>query len=216
MLIEGYILDIDGTLLDSSPIHLRSWQEALTKFDIHRTDQEIVAEFGKPTWKIAEILLKNGDPHQAIAIAKEKTNRFIALIPKIPLFPRVQDVLQRIYEQGGKIFFASSNFNRVIEIMTKIYHWDRIGIGYLGTDDIQHAKPHPEMILKAMHYLHLPPEKCVMIGDSIFDIEAGKSAGIYTVAVCTGSTPRDKLTILQPNLILPSFGDLWDLLPLSF
>jgi HAD superfamily hydrolase (TIGR01662 family) len=214
--IKGFILDIDGTLLNSLPIHLKAWKYMLAQRNIFIADEEISRHFSKSTWQIAQIITYSSDVTLAKEMAQLKTDKFIELIPEIPMFPGVTETLLKIKDMGGKIMLASSNMNRVINKMMSVFNWNQICDGYLGTEDITHPKPHPEMIEKACKTLHIPPNECVMIGDSIYDIQAGKNAGTKTIAVCTGYINPSQFSVKNPDLILKQFSDLNRLLPLNF
>jgi HAD superfamily hydrolase (TIGR01509 family) len=215
VLIRGFILDIDGTLLISTQEHLNAWKIALERYGIRRTDDEILSQFGKPTFVIGRILLGEEKKDLADKIIHEKTQIFLDLIKNMDLFSNVQDVLARLANDGYSIVFASSNYNRVIERMMIAFGWDKISVGYVGTDDIVNPKPDPEMIFKAIEKMQLNPEECVTIGDSVYDIQAGKRAGTRTIGVCSGNACRDVMTAEAPDLIFEQFGELYFHLPLN-
>ncbi len=214
--IDGFILDIDGTLLDSTPIHLMSWKEALRELGIEKKDDEITYYFGNPTDKIAEHLLGEGNQNLLEKLKKRKTDVLIENIGEIPVYPKVEKILRKIIDLGGKIVFASSNFNRVLDKIYTTNGWDSISEGFVGIDNIARPKPDPEMIYRSLEMLGLvsSPEKAIMIGDSTYDLEAGKAAGTKTAVVCTKHS-REEWLEYNPDLILKNFGQLYDLLPLK-
>lgn len=214
--IKGYIFDIDGTLLDSTPAHLNAWKRALKEAEISRDDSEILSLFGKPTKVIAEILLNQAsvDPAKSQAIAQNKTKYFVESIPSIPLFPAVQEILSLLHQNGYKITFASANYNFIIEKMMTVFGWYSISEGFIGVDDVKHSKPDPEMLHLAMKKMKTAPEESVIIGDSEYDILAGKAANVMTVAVCT-KHPPDVFLDLQADIVLDEIGDLLQYLPLK-
>jgi beta-phosphoglucomutase-like phosphatase (HAD superfamily) len=71
------------------------------------------------------------------------------------------------------------------------------------------------MVIKAAEKLNLNPDQCAMIGDSTYDILAGKVAGCYTVAVCT-KHPKKVFADIKTDLVLESITSMKDLLPLKF
>jgi HAD superfamily hydrolase (TIGR01509 family) len=215
VLIRGFILDIDGTLLISTEEHLNAWKIALKRHGISRLDEEILIHFGKPTYVIGRMIVGEENKELAEKITQEKTIIFLDLIRNIDLFSNVQDVLARLSNDGYSIVFASSNYNRVIEKMMITFGWDKISMGYVGTDDIKNPKPDPEMIYKAIEKMQLTPEECVTIGDSVYDIQAGKRAGTKTIGVCTGNADRETMTAESPDLVLEQFGELYFHLPLN-
>ncbi|TFH27533.1 MAG: HAD family hydrolase, partial [Promethearchaeota archaeon] len=113
-----------------------------------------------------------------------------------------------------KIIFVSNNYNRIIEKMLQHQQWDQISEGFIGVDNVKNAKPDPEMIHLALHKLDTSPGESVMIGDSLYDIQAGQAAGTKTIALCT-KHPSSIFEPLQPDLILGEFRDILPYLPLD-
>ena len=215
MIITGLILDIDGTLVNSNEVHRKSWTIALEKYGIFKEVNEIQIHSGKPSEEIVKILAETSDDNFAMKVAKEKTDLVMDMVDQIIIFPGVDELLRELYKLGYLICFASANFNRLIERMLKIFNWDTLASGYVGTDNVIRSKPDPEMIFKSINILNLPVNECVVIGDSIYDIEAAKKAGTKSVAVCTGEFKKEEFEIYKPNLILDKFVELRKYLPLN-
>ncbi|MHA1521074.1 MAG: HAD family hydrolase [Promethearchaeota archaeon] len=215
MRIKGFILDIDGTLLDSTKAHLAAWRYALREYGVFKTDLEINSQFGKKTARISRILVgQQADNATVQEIASRKTEILLQELTKIKSYPQVSETLQRIYAQQGKIIFVSNNYNRIIEAILQYQQWEEISVGFFGVDDVKNAKPDPEMIYRALEKLDITPSECVTIGDSMYDIQAGKAAGTKTIALCTKHT-ADVFEPLQPELILDEFRDIFTYLPLD-
>ncbi|WP_457556860.1 HAD family hydrolase [Candidatus Harpocratesius sp.] len=216
MEIQGYIFDIDGTLLDSNIAHLNAWRRALREYGIFKNDEEIISQFGLKTAQICRNLAGKNVDHSTIQhITEAKTEFLLSEIEKIAAFKGVNELLEEISKKYGKIVFVSNNFNRVIARMIEVNHWNDLSIGYIGIDEIKKAKPDPEMIKKALTLLNLSALRCVMIGDSQYDIIAGKAAGTRTIAVCS-SHSVEYFSKLKPDLIISEVTDLMMQLPLNF
>lgn len=216
MEIKGYIFDIDGTLLDSTNAHLHAWRRALRDYGIFKTDLEISSQFGLKTMQISQNLAgENMDLRTIHEIADLKTTHLLTELEKVIPYPRASEILKKISQQYGKICFVSNNFNRIIEKMLTSNSWDQFAVGYIGVDDVQKAKPDPEMIHQALQRLNLAPQECVMIGDSKYDILAGQAAGTKTIAICT-KHPAADFADIQPDIVLEKIEDLENNLPLIF
>jgi HAD superfamily hydrolase (TIGR01509 family) len=213
MEIKGYIFDIDGTLLSSVQAHLVAWKRALREYGMMPTEDEIVSHFSKPTPVICQNLAPNADHKTIMEIANQKTIYFIDEVERIKLFPKVEELLSEIHKNGIPICFASSNFNRVIQKIVKTFHWDELSVGYVGIDNLVKSKPDPEMIFQSLKLLQSDPSETVMIGDSTYDIMAGKAANTKTIGVCT-THPKKEIESCNPDMVLNEVGDLFDLLPL--
>ena len=215
-IIKGYIFDLDHTLIESDRAHINAALMVLKDHRLHKTDADIWPHFDKATDDMMKSLAGDGIPLTAHQLGLEHTKKLLDLIPTIPLYPQANEILHKIHNGGGRIAFASNNYNVVIGAILKHFKWDAISRGFIGIDGIVNRKPHPEMVQKAVDLLHLKPQDCVMVGDSIYDLKAGKSAGCYTVALCTGSFKSDDFQLLGPNLILNSISELFSILPLQF
>ena len=216
MVIRGFLLDIDGTLIDSNSKHLESWRIVQSQFGFHKTDEEILVNFAQPTQKIARGMLETDDVEQIEALAQAKSDYFIVHLDEVPQFEFVLETMQMINQADGIICFASSNYNRVIDAIIAHFGWSQIAMNYIGMDDVLNGKPDPEMLLKAAAKISVDPSECVMIGDSLYDIEAGKRAGMKTIGVCTGGNTPESFSSLNPDLILDQIGDLRFYFPLEF
>ena len=75
----------------------------------------------------------------------------------------------------------------------------------VSADDIEKAKPEPDIFIKAMQKLDVTPEKSIVIEDSIMGVQAAKKSGAYTIAI-TSTYPRSKL--LQADLIIDNYNEL--------
>jgi phosphoglycolate phosphatase len=88
--------------------------------------------------------------------------------------------------------------------------------GYFGAivtpEDTGQKKPNPEPLLYALRLLGFPSERAVVIGDSRYDIEAGRRAGLQTVAVLWGFGTSEEIERANPDIVVPSPNDLAKLL----
>jgi phosphoglycolate phosphatase len=82
----------------------------------------------------------------------------------------------------------------------------------VGGDSLPTLKPDPAPLLHAAHLLDVTPPECFMIGDSRLDLEAGHAAGMTTVAVSWGLSPREALAACAPDHLVDSAQDLEGLL----
>lgn len=76
------------------------------------------------------------------------------------------------------------------------------------TPDEARSKPHPQMVLDLLDELGVHPERALVVGDSIWDLQMAAAAGVPSVAVETGAHPRDRLLEHAPRACLPAVGEL--------
>jgi HAD superfamily hydrolase (TIGR01509 family) len=206
--IKGLILDMDGTTLNSFPLHLEAWKLLLKKYKILKEESEILSHFGKTTETIAkELFPEEYDPER---MAAEKDDIFFTLIPKLRPFKGVSELLIRLKQQKYLTCLASSNPSKTIKAI--ISHLGLKIDTCVGIDDIQRGKPAPDMILIAADRLHLPISECLVVGDSPYDIQAAKAAKCKVVAVLTGTHNYETLQKEKPDFILSSIVQIEDIL----
>lgn len=207
-MLKGLILDMDGTLLDSHDFHLEAWKLLLKKYNIKKTDSDILSQFGKTTEDIARNLFPAG--HDPVQIGAEKDDFFLTLVSDICLFSGVSEVISRLKRQNYKICVASSN--PFITVHTICTNCDLEIDACIGVDEIEHGKPAPDMILAAASRLGLAPSECLVVGDSPYDIRAAKAAKCRIIAVLTGGHSLESLQKEGPDFILQSITEIEDIL----
>jgi len=210
---RGFILDMDGTILDSFDAHVKAWERALEERGVSRTRDEIIAPFGKPTPTIASILFGTDDPELISTITKLKAQYFIEQIPTIDLFPGTRAVLNALHALDKKLCIASSSPNITIKATITTLDLGSLIDAYIGLNDVTNSKPDPEMILKGVAKLGLDPVDCIVIGDTVYDIKAGNAAGCFTIGVLTGNSTRDLMEQGGAGAVLDDFATLQGYLP---
>jgi len=139
----------------------------------------------------ASILYRKGYPwDEARQIAEEAFKMAESLYTLKELTkpaPGVNPVLTRLKNAGLKIAVATiDNYHRTLEVLEIIgirYFFDLI----VSKEDVKHTKPHPEMVLTICKRLGIPPEKTLMVGDTVSDMIMGKRAKVaFTVGILNG------------------------------
>lgn len=207
-MIKGLILDMDGTLLDSRQMHLKAWKTLLNRYQIKKSESDILAHFGKTTEEIAKNLFPL--EYDIRKIGAEKDKIFITLIPQIDIFHGVPELLNKLNQQKYLICIASSNPKKTIQ--TIISNFKLKVDAFVSIEDILHGKPAPDMIIVAASKLGLSIADCIAVGDSPYDIQAAKVAKCRVIAVLTGGYTSQILKKYNPDFILPSIIEIQKLL----
>jgi HAD superfamily hydrolase (TIGR01509 family) len=177
--LDAVVFDMDGVLVDSSPIHAAAYVEALESFPIHTFQYSRLAGL-RTKDGIRRILSENG-----IALAEREIDSIAAAKSKIalermvrenPIAPGAGAVLKALSRQC-KLALASSGSAASVNAFL-----DRNGIRsffqcVLHSDDVLSAKPSPEIFLTAFHRLGIASEKCLVVEDAVAGIQAAKAAG---------------------------------------
>lgn len=208
------IFDWDGTLSDSTALITRAMQQSALDVGWKAPEDEAVHDIiglGLP-----EVLAKLF-PDATIAESAQFRDRYrinyLALDQAKPsvFFPRVMETLTHLRDAGHDLAVATgkgrSGLDRVLKAMKLegFFHSSRCA-------DETASKPHPLMLHELLAELGGRVEEAVMVGDTEYDMDMGRRAGMDRIAVSYGAHKIDRLHAYEPALCLDDFGDLlaWD------
>ena len=187
---DGFIFDCDGTLADSMPIHYQAWSETLALKLGRPSDftETIFYRFGgMPARQIVERLNHDyGYNLPAEKTAHEKEMRFLELLSGIGPIPEVVDVLKRLGPHA-KVAVASGGLTGIVR--DTLSH---IGIQVgpnetvkfiVGSDQVKHGKPFPDLFLHAAELLDVQPARCLVFEDAEPGFLAAKAANMAWIDV---------------------------------
>lgn len=123
--------------------------------------------------------------------------------------PGTTAAFSALHQQGAKIVIGSGFAIHVVQDLVGRLGWD--------VDHIVFAqRPQPDAIQKAMRIFNVSDRRAVLkVGDTVADVEEGRAAGVFTVAVLTGTQPRASLEAAGPDLVLGTVGEIPGALPSS-
>lgn len=210
MPIQLVIFDLDGTLIDSRIDITNALNYALEPYSFAQLSvEETVKMIGEGITRLIEKLVGERDtPMKA-----DVTERFLAYYTQHILdytkeYPGVRDTLETLnsYQKAVISNKKESLSRRVLDGLGLLHYFSVI----IGSDTTPQRKPSPVPILKVLSELHVQPRQAVIVGDSNYDVDAGKAAGITTVAVTYGYRPRK--VIAHADFLIDRMDDLVPLL----
>ncbi len=218
-MIKLLIFDLDGTLIDSSHDITDAINHAVRPLGIRPlTVTEIKEMVGSGITKLIEDLISTEkivlDSKQPYNLKEEAVNRFLEyysahLLDNTTAYPQVKETLSKLGRyKKAVISNKREGFSKmVLEGVNLLEFFDVV----LGSDSISERKPSPVPVFEVLKRLDVSKSETVIIGDSNFDIEAGKAAGVKTVAVTYGY--RSKEALKEADFMIDKFGELLNILP---
>lgn len=180
-LIKGVIFDLDGVLIDSYNAWRKLLNYALKNFGKKKiSEKEFQKLWGQGMEKDIEILLPELTISQLQKFYEENFQKFSKYIR---IFPQTEQVLKKLKNMGLKIAIASNSAPRILSFCIKEAGIENYLDYYLGASDSLKGKPEPDILLKILEFLKIDKKEVVFVGDSPFDMEAGKRAGIKTIGI---------------------------------
>jgi HAD superfamily hydrolase (TIGR01549 family) len=195
-MIDSVIFDIDGTLVDSVDLHARAWQEAFRHFGYDVSFEDVRHQIGKGSDKLIPHFL----PPKEVRHVGEELDKFRTdlwkskYLSQVKPFPKVRELFERIHHDGKRIVLASSAKGDELDIYKKIANIEDLVEKETSSDDVESSKPDPDIIHAALQKLgNSNPNTTMMVGDTPYDAEAAKKAGVETIGMLCGGFPEDEL-----------------------
>ena len=195
-MIKAVIFDIDGTLIDTVDLHASAWVEALGHFGFDIAYEDMRSQIGKGGDQILHGLL----PPDVIEQRGEEIKSFRGelfkrdYLAKARPFPGVRNLFERIRASGQRAVLASSGTGEEVEQYKEIAGIADLIDSATSSDDAERSKPFPDIFQAALAKLSpLKPEEAVVVGDTPYDAEAARNAGVKTVGVLSGGFTEQAL-----------------------
>lgn len=211
MRFRTVLFDLDGTLIDSGAMILASFRHA-TQTVLRREipDEELVAAVGGTT---IHDQMRSFDPDRVDELVEVYRRHNLPLHDELQAFEGVEELLATLAGQGRKLGVVTAKrrlgVDRAFEILDIGRYFDAV----VSTGDTENHKPHPEPVLHALELLGSPPEEAAFVGDSPFDVAAGRAAGVFTIGVSWGGLHSEQRLLDEgADLIVHSPQELLDAL----
>jgi beta-phosphoglucomutase len=203
------IFDMDGTLIDNTPYHFKSWQMLFKKYgkgELSKHDY-YTSISGVPVMEtIKRVFGDDHDEAQLKALLNEKEEFYrAAYAPYVAPVNGLKNFLTELKNAGVKMAMATSATVQDIDFIL-----DRIPIrsdfdAIVNSTMVSKPKPDPQIFLKAAEKLSMDPANCIVFEDSLAGIKAANSAGMKVAGITTGHTAAE----LHPvNLVINDYSEL--------
>ncbi len=209
--IKLAVFDMAGTSVDDRidglPLVLKSYDDAFRNHGVEVPMMVLNANRGRDKWTVVKEL--GGDK------AEEIYSDFIGFLKENTCKIREMDgatgTFKELKEAGVKIVVGTGFPVEVAEPLVEHLGWVRDGVvdSWTCSEHVGASRPDPAMILDSMEkYGVSNPSSVVKIDDTVKGVEEGLNAGVYTVAVLTGTQNIQMLDASGPDTILPSVKEL--------
>ena len=188
MTIKAVVLDFDGTIVNTVGLLSEAWARAASLMGI-RIDPKDVEKYVGLAGPEISLKITGGDEAKAAELRRLKDEIYDAeYIGRIRLFEDVEPSLKILREKGVKTAVASSQTTRRLKKYLSLLGVLKMFDALVGSDNVARRKPAPDVFLKAAELLEVKPEECFAVGDTCFDCESAKSAGMRFILVSRRGT----------------------------
>lgn len=187
-MVEAILCDIDGTLVQSNWLHAAAWKDAFGLAGVDLDIETIRRQIGKGGDELIPIFL----PFWRRRILEEPLQAYRKFIfqtqylEQVHPFPRTRELFHRMKKSGIRTALASSAHKDELETYKAIARISDLVDVSITADDVDRAKPHPDVFEAALRQLRAKPSNVLALGDTPWDAESAGKIGVRTIGVTTG------------------------------
>jgi HAD superfamily hydrolase (TIGR01509 family) len=204
------ILDIDGTLVDTNYHHAVAWYRAFRQNGIVLPLWQIHRHIGMGGDQVVAALTDDAtEEEKGDEIRDAEKALYMVFIEEVEPMEGSRELIGDIKERGHTVVLASSAKESEVDHYLDQLDARELADDWTMSDDVEQTKPEPDLVKAALEKAgHDGDEDAVMIGDTPWDIEAAKRAGVDTIAVLTGGFSRQELEKAGAVAVFESVAEL--------
>ncbi|MBK3635525.1 HAD family hydrolase [Streptomyces asoensis] len=209
------VFDVDGTLVDTNHLHVTAWWEALRQAG-HRVPMHAVHRavgLGSEDL-VAHLLGDERDKDEDDRLSAAHKALYGQYFDRLPALKDAGPLLRRLHADGWTVVLATSASGAELSALRRAIDADDVIAATASSDDVEEGKPAPEPVEHALELAGALAERSVFVGDTVWDMRAGRRAGVRCVGVLCGGIPRADLVeagaeavYADPAALLASLAD---------
>lgn len=197
-MVQGVIFDLDGLLLETEMIYYQANQQIADKMGIPFSKEVYLRYLGlsdEELWKkLHEDFSEFGKENVQLFIDESyKLTKHLFATKPVPVKKGAYELLNWLKGQKIPAVVASSNTKKAVHALLEKNQLNSYFVKIFSADDVSLAKPHPEIVEKAAHFLAFPKENLLMLEDSLNGIKAANGANVPVFLVPDLLTPTEEM-----------------------
>ncbi|MFB2894052.1 HAD family hydrolase [Aerosakkonemataceae cyanobacterium BLCC-F50] len=208
-MLAAILFDLDGTLVNTDPLHFQAWQEMLLN---HGIEMDEAFYQSRISGRLNPVIIQDILPHLTLEegekFAEDKEARFRDLAPLLKPLAGVEKILAWTKEQGLKTGLVTNAPRKNVDFMLATLELAEIfDTVFVAEEDVTEGKPDPAIYKLALERFNITPDLALAFEDSPSGIRSAVGAGIRTIGIASTHDPQ-KLYDLGAFKVIPDFTDL--------
>ncbi|SPT70247.1 HAD family hydrolase [Anaerobiospirillum thomasii] len=187
---KAIIFDMDGTLLNTEPLHVRAWNHIAKEYGFKEFDYDYIKTIGGiPTLGIAAMVIKENNldvSPQEICDKKTAAYRDIYL-PDATIFENIASILYKAHDLGIKTALATGSYRNEVQILLNKFDLNKYFNAVITSDNLPRPKPHPDIYLNALKAIDASPSEALVFEDTQIGLQGVSAARIDCILVSEGN-----------------------------
>jgi HAD superfamily hydrolase (TIGR01549 family) len=204
---QAALLDVDGTLIDSNYHHALAWYRAFRRSGIVLPLWRIHRHVGMGSDQLLPALVgERLEEERGKKIRGARDEEYGRLIGEVAPLEGSRELIVELKERGLTVVLASSSPQDEIDHYLELLDARELADAWTTDDDVKATKPEPDLVHAALE--KAGTEDAVMVGDTPWDVEAARKAGVETICVLTGGFSEQELRDAGAVAIFESVEEL--------
>lgn len=205
---DTVLLDVDGTLIDSTYFHALAWIRAFARHDLHPHWWQVHRTIGMGgDLLVGELCGEAVEERLGDTLRAQWADEYRRVLPEVRAFTGVAELISRLRRQGLVVALASSGAAEFTDAAIDLIGVERSELGAVTTsEDADRSKPEPDILSVALE--KAGGQSAVLIGDTVWDVESAKRLGSRCVAVRSGGFSTGELSEAGAVLVVDDVAQL--------
>jgi len=202
------LFDVDGTLVDSNYLHVWAWLRAFDAEGLPVDGWRIHRCIGMDGTTLVRTL--SGDASQGVLdrLKKRHSEYYDQSVHLLAPLPGARDLLRLVADRGLQVVLATSAPEDELATLRKVLDCDDVIAAVTSSQDVQTAKPKPDIVEVALDRAGVSAQQAVFVGDTVWDCESAARARVSSVGVLSGGVSRAELLEAGASAVFEDAGDL--------
>lgn len=188
------LFDVDGTLVDTNYFHAVAWFRAFRQVGVQVAMADVHRLIGMGADRLVQALLPERDPARDDILHSSHAEHYATYFGIMQPFVQARELLRDIAGRGAKVVLATSANPRELAALRAALDVEDALATVTSSADAASSKPAPDILQAALEQSGVDPGHSIMVGDTVWDVEAATRAGLPCVGVLTGGISRDELS----------------------
>jgi HAD superfamily hydrolase (TIGR01509 family) len=207
---RAVLFDIDGTLVDSNYLHVDAWAATFAELGVEVDTWRIHRAIGLDSAKLLEELLGDRVEELADRAKEAHTEHYRRQIPRLRVFAGARELVESLSRAGVRVVLATSAPEEELAELRRVLDVEDLLHAVTSSEDVETAKPEPDIIEVALERAGVPADRAVMVGDARWDGIAAGNAGVAFLGVLTGGVSEGELRDAGAEDVVSSVAKLLD------